>query len=73
MKKIVLLVFSILLFSTAFSQIKLRLSTELGSAAKDTVKLNISGTTLKKGDEFYVYVSADGNRDTTTRHLYFDF
>ena len=73
MKKLILLVFTVFLFSSAFSQIKLRLSTELNSLAKDTVKTNIAGTTLKKGDEFYVYVSADGNKDSVTRHLYFDF
>lgn len=50
-----------------FGQVpKLRLST-------DSTKLNINGTVINKGDDFLVNVQLDGNSNTTSRSLYFDF
>lgn len=71
MKKLVLFVLLLVLSTAGFSQIKLRMATGVNGTG-DTVKTNISGTTLKKGDQFIVYIASNGNGDTTTRHLYFD-
>jgi hypothetical protein len=58
---------------TTFGQnIKLKLSSK-ADATGDTVFINTNGTTLKKGDTLVLYVSANGNSNTTTRQLYFDF
>ena len=58
---------------TTFGQnIKLKLSTQ-PNATGDTVKLNAYGNTLKKGDTLVIYVAANGNGNSTTRQLYFDF
>jgi hypothetical protein len=63
-----LLVLPLLILSTlAFGQVpKLRLST-------DSTKLNVNGTVINKGDDFLVNVQLDGNSNTTSRSLYFDF
>jgi hypothetical protein len=52
--------------------IKLKLSAQ-PNATGDTIKLNANGTTLKKGDTLVLYVAANGNGNTTTRQLYFDY
>lgn len=53
-----------------------------GHSYAQTVKLslqnantntNVNGTVINKGDEFIVTVMADGNNNTSTRALYFDF
>jgi hypothetical protein len=53
-----------------------------GHSYAQTVKLslqnantntNVNGTVINKGDEFIVTVMADGNGNTSTRALYFDF
>lgn len=58
----------LLLTTTTFAQNNpaLRLST-------DSTMTDINGGTIDKGDEFYVYVQLDGNGNTTSRSLYFDF
>ena len=52
------------------------------SISAQTVKLslqnantntNVNGAVINKGDEFLVTVMADGNGNTSTRALYFDF
>lgn len=58
---------------TLSAQIKLKLNNEINNTISDTVKLNINGTPLAKGDYFYVYVNANLSSDETTRSLYFDF
>jgi len=75
MKKLSLLLGVLLVSMASYSQnpIKLRLSAEVFEAAKDTVKYNTGGQLLHKGDYFDMYISANGNGNTTTRHLLFDF
>ena len=74
MKKLLILVTIFQIFVTlSYGQnIKFKLNTD-ANASGDTVKLNTSGTTLKKGDLFTIYVSANGNGNTTTRQVLFDF
>jgi len=67
MKKIfLLLLFSITGFITLAQEPILKLRS-------DSTKVNINGTTIMKGDEFYVDVMLNGNGNTTSRALYFDF
>lgn len=71
----ILLVISVLLLTVgAYAQnpIKFRLSSEVFTEPKDTVKFNINGQNLKKGDQFVMYISGAGNGNTTTRQLLFD-
>jgi len=66
MKKLLFLLLS-LVSLTAFAQepkIKLR---------SDSTKVNLAGNAIQKGDEFFVDVMLNGNGNTTTRALYFDF
>lgn len=71
----VLLVLCLLVSFSAFAQnpIKFRLSADVFAEPKDSVKFNKNGGVLKKGDQFYMYVSGAGNGNTTTRQLLFDF
>lgn len=75
MKKIMFIgVFLLIsLFSIAQSPIKFRLSAEVFGNTTDTVKTNINGTILKKGDMFDIWLAAAGNGNTTTRQLLVDF
>ena len=41
--------------------------------ADDTTNTNLSGQVINKGDTFDVVVYADGNGNTSSRSLYFDF
>lgn len=66
MKKLLVLSLMLMSFVTLAQDPKLRLST-------DSTKLNINGTVINKGDEFIVNVQLDGNTNTTSRALYFDF
>ena len=68
MKKLYfLLPLFLLLSSVAFPQvIRLRIT-------EQETKLNINGQPINKGDEFDVFVWANGNNNTTGRALYFDF
>ncbi len=68
MKKLLLIVqFFVLLTGHSYAQtVKLSLQ----NANTNT---NINGTVINKGDEFIVTVMADGNSNTSTRALYFDF
>ncbi len=43
------------------------------SFQNDTTNTNVSGQVINKGDTFDVIVYGDGNGNTTTRSLYFDF
>lgn len=43
------------------------------SFQNDTTNTNVSGQVINKGDTFDVIVFGDGNGNTTTRSLYFDF
>jgi Cohesin domain len=74
MKKLLLLVtiFQIIVTFSYAQNIKLKLSGDVNGTG-DTIKLNNHGTTLKKGDTLVLYVAANGNGNTTTRQLYFDF
>lgn len=74
MKKLYALL--ILLYSLpvlAQNPIKFRFSAMFNDQAVDTVKLNNNGTILKKGDTFTIYLSANGNGNTTTRQILLDF
>ena len=73
-KKLLLLVtiFQIIVTFSFGQNIKLKLSSNVNGTG-DTVKLNSYGTALKKGDTLVMYVAANGNSNTTTRQLYFDF
>lgn len=53
--------------------IKFRWSASVTGDASDTVKTNIQGTNLKKGNTFVMYLAAAGNGNTTTRQLLLDF
>ena len=68
MKKVLLIVqFICLLTGHSYAQtVKLSLQ----NANTNT---NVNGTVINKGDEFIVTVMADGNGNTSTRALYFDF
>lgn len=68
MKKLLLIVqFIALLTGHSYAQtVKLSLQ----NANTNT---NVNGTVINKGDEFIVTVMADGNGNTSTRALYFDF
>jgi hypothetical protein len=74
MKKLLFFVTIFQIFVTfSYGQdIKFKLSTG-ANASGDTIKLNDHGTTLKKGDTLVLYVSANGNGNTTTRQILFDF
>lgn len=68
MKNILLFVTFLCLFVTnSYAQI-VKLS--LQNANTNT---NVNGNVINKGDEFLVTVMADGNGNTSTRALYFDF
>lgn len=43
------------------------------SFQNDTTNTNVSGQVINKGDTFDVIIFGDGNGNTTTRSLYFDF
>jgi hypothetical protein len=74
MKKLIAFAWLLLVALTSSAQvIKLKLNNEINNTISDTVKLNINGTPLLKGDYFYVYVNANLNNDANTRSLYFDF
>ena len=68
MKKLWLALAAILLltYSTSAQTVKLSLQ----NANTNT---NVNGAVINKGDEFLVTVMADGNSNTSTRSLYFDF
>jgi hypothetical protein len=68
MKKLWFALAAILLltYSTSAQTVKLSLQ----NANTNT---NVNGTVINKGDEFVVTVMADGNNNTSTRALYFDF
>jgi hypothetical protein len=69
MKKLFLFVTILFTFCyNSFAQNNIKL--KLGSASTNT---NVNGAVINKGDEFIVYVKADGNGNTTSRALYFDF
>ena len=68
MKKLWFALAAILLltYSTSAQTVKLSLQ----NANTNT---NVNGNVINKGDEFLVTVMADGNSNTSTRSLYFDF
>ena len=69
MKKLLFLVLLTLTTLTTFAQQgipMLKLST-------DSTKYNVNGTWIQKGDDFFVNVQLNGNGNTTSRSLYFDF
>jgi hypothetical protein len=68
MKKLLFILAAILLltYSTSAQTVKLSLQ----NANTNT---NVNGNVINKGDEFVVTVMADGNSNTSTRALYFDF
>lgn len=68
MKKLLLIVqFICLLIGHSYAQdVKLKLN-------DDSTKVDINGSVIDKGDDFIVPVLLNGNRNTTSRALYFDF
>jgi hypothetical protein len=68
MKKLCFILAAILLltYNTSAQTVKLSLQ----NANTNT---NVNGAVINKGDEFLVTVMADGNGNTSTRALYFDF
>jgi hypothetical protein len=68
MKNILLFVIFLCLFVTQSYAQTVKLS--LQNANTNT---NVDGNVINKGDEFLVTVMADGNANTSTRALYFDF
>ena len=68
MKNLLLFVTFLCLFVTQSYAQTVKLS--LQNANTNT---NVNGAVINKGDEFLVTVMADGNGNTSTRALYFDF
>jgi hypothetical protein len=66
MKKLLFLLLSLVSLTTFAQEPKVRL-------AADSTKINVGGTTIMKGDEFIIPVQLNGNGNTTSRSLYFDF
>ncbi len=66
MKKLLVLVLTLITFNTVAQNVKLKL-------ASDSTKVNVAGGVINKGDEFIVPVHMNGNGNTTARALYFDF
>jgi len=75
MKQTLLFLGLLILGINSYSQnpIKFRWSAELNDQAVDTVKNNVNGTSLHKGENFVMYLSAAGNGNTTTRQIMLDF
>lgn len=75
MKNLLITLGIMFLSLTSFAQnpIKFRWSASVTGDASDTVKTNINGTILKKGDTFDMWLAAAGNNNTTTRQLLLDF
>ena len=65
MKKLLYVFLLLISFTTVAQNPKLRLS-------PDTLKTNVLGQPLKKGDEFQVFIQLHANSNTTVRSLYFD-
>jgi len=66
MKKFLVLLLTLVSLTAFAQEPKIRLSS-------DSTKINVGGTTIMKGDEFFVPVQLNGNGNTTARSLYFDF
>lgn len=66
MKHLLLLLF----FSTTFAAFG---QDPIIKFSSDSAKVNLQGQNIKPGDEFIVLVKVNGNGDTDTRSLYFDF
>jgi hypothetical protein len=66
MKKLLPLVLFLITFATFGQDPIIKFSS-------DSAKVNLQGQNIKPGDEFIVNVRANGNSDTDTRSLYFDF
>lgn len=67
MKHLILVTFLCVFVTNIYAQtVKLSLQ-------NDKTSINTNGAVINKGDEFIVTVMADGNGNTSTRALYFDF
>jgi hypothetical protein len=66
MKKLLVLVLTLITFTSLAQDVKLKLAT-------DSTKVDVGGGVIDKGDEFEVIVQMNGNGNTTSRALYFDF
>ena len=66
MKKLLVLVLTLITFTSLAQDVKLKLAT-------DSTKVDVGGGVIDKGDEFIVSVHMNGNGNTTARALYFDF
>jgi hypothetical protein len=66
MKKLLVLVLTLITFTSLAQDVKLKLAT-------DSTKVDVGGGVIDKGDEFIVPVHMNGNGNTTARALYFDF
>ncbi len=66
MKKLFLLLLTTISLTAFAQEPKLKLSS-------DTTRFNVNGTVIMKGDEFIVPVLLNGNGNTSSRSLYFDF
>lgn len=66
MKKLLFLLLSLVSLTAFAQEPKIRL-------ASDSTKVNINGQVIMKGDQFDVIVQLNGNGNTTSRSLYFDF
>jgi hypothetical protein len=66
MKKLLFLLLSLVSLTAFAQEPKIRL-------ADDSTKVDINGGVIDKGDEFIINVQLNGNGNTTSRSLYFDF
>jgi hypothetical protein len=68
MKKLLVLLTFLTLGFTASAQSPIQFKLKYG-----TTNTNINGMPINRGDEFDIIVDANGNGNTTTRQLMFDF
>ena len=74
MKQLFTLVLLFLGFVAFGQNVKLRMTPTIdGTGSDSTVTKNISGAPLTKGDTIVIYAQVNGNGNSTTRQLYFDF
>ena len=74
MKKLSTLILLFLGFASFGQNVKLRMSPTIdGTGSDSTVTHNIRGIGLVKGDTISIYAQINGNANTITRQLYYDF
>ena len=74
MKQLLTLILVFLGFASFGQNVKLRMTPAIdGTGSDSVVTKNINGAPLTKGDTIVIYAQVNGNGNSTTRQLYFDF